>query len=104
VKTRRISFSVRAEYLPWMLRAWMVAFTSHLAYSVLSRKPGGNQAPEKSRKERGRDKTCWTKPRSRTYVAAMRIIKWRSGGEYGAALAIDRQVEGGLSSTLVGFA
>ena len=29
--------------------------------------------------------------RSRTYVAAMRMVKWRSGAECGAALAIDRE-------------
>ena len=48
----------------------------------------------------GRDKpvlslvegTCWTKPRSSTDVAAMRIVKWRSGAECGALLAIDREV------------
>ena len=44
-----------------------------LAYSVLSLKPGSNQASEKSSKERRGDKTCWTKPRSRTDVAAMGI-------------------------------
>src|SRR5262249_53958188 len=38
------------------------------------------------------DKTCWTKPRSRTYVATMWIVKWRWGGEYGATVVIDRQV------------
>ena len=48
----------------------------------------------------GRDKpvlslvegTCWTKPRSHTDVAAVQIVKWRSGAGSGAALAIDREV------------
>lgn len=39
----------------------------------------------------GRDKTCWTKARSRTEVAAMRIVKWHSGAEGGAVSAIDRE-------------
>jgi hypothetical protein len=62
---------------------FMARCASCLTYSVLSLKPGGNQAPKKSPKWWQRDKpvlslvegTCWTKPRSRSAVAAMVIVK-----------------------------
>src|SRR5439155_14497842 len=49
-----------------------------LTYSVLSLKPGSNQASERSPKERRGDKTSWTKPRSSTAVWTMGIVKARS--------------------------
>jgi hypothetical protein len=49
------------------------AIFADITYSVLSLEPGGNQASDWSQNERGEDKTCWTKPRSRSAVAAMGI-------------------------------
>src|SRR5437879_8801841 len=61
-----------------------------ITYSVLSLKPGSNQASERSPKERRGDKTGWTKPRSSTAVWTMGIVKARSSAERGAWLAIPR--------------
>ena len=61
-----------------------------LTDSVLSLKPGSNQASERSPKERRGDKTGWTKPRSSTAVWTMGIVKARSSAERGAWLAIPR--------------
>ncbi len=59
-----------------------------LTYSVLSSKPGSNQAWERSPKERGEDETCWTKLWSHSAVATMGIIKRRSSAEGGALVEV----------------
>ena len=66
-----------------------------ITYSVLSPKPGGNQASERSPKDRRGDKTCWTKPRSCTNAAAMRIVKRRSRAKLGALVAVKQRLSGG---------
>jgi hypothetical protein len=60
------------------------------SYSVLSPKPGSNQASERLSKERRGDKpvlsrvegTCWTKPRSRSVVSAVGILTHRDTLRY----------------------
>ena len=73
-----------------MVRVACRAMSVRITYSVLSLKPGSNQAPERSPKERRGDKTGWTKPRSSTAVWTMGIVKARSSAERGAWLAIPR--------------
>ena len=74
-----------------------------LTNSVLSLKPGSNQASEKSPKEQREDKpvlsliegTGWTKLRSNASVRNIRIVKHRSSAEGGGLVMVERQVGGG---------
>jgi hypothetical protein len=55
-----------------------------LTYSVLSPKPGINQASERLATERRGDKTCWTKSRICCSASAMGIVSWAARVEMAA--------------------